>query len=145
MSNSLSESVPSTIMTFIDTSPTGFGTAATGGHLVGESSVGSTYMFIVPDDPSYGPAHFFTIPSKRMRELSLEESHALRRRKLSAIGIAEHEDSSSVHFEDCLVFHCFYGDEQCEEPSPLEACLKVGDDGTCADPLCRYYYEEEAA
>ena len=45
---------------------------------------------------------------------------------------------SQLHFADCTIFHCFFGDDYCEEPSPRSACLRWADDGTCADPLCKY-------
>ena len=82
------------------------------------------------------PAAFFTMPQGRWRELSISEGISYRRRKLAEYNIPEHVDSSNMHFDECIVYHCFVGDDHCEEPSPADACLKIAEDGSCADPLC---------
>ena len=83
-------------------------------------------------------ASFMTGLPLRARELTSLDALKLRRRKLVQIGMLDHEDTSEVHFEECVVFHCFYGDDACDEPAdPNEFCLKAAEDGSCADPLCR--------
>ena len=74
------------------------------------------------------------LPS-RMRQLSIAQGHEMRRRRLAELGHAEEADTSRVHFPGCLVFHCFRGDEECEEPSPPEACLRAAEDGSCASAV----------
>jgi len=106
------------------------------------------YMLISPTDPSQpGCAGvnvgFYTMPPKTMRQLSISEGHAMRRRHLAELGHGEDVDSSTVHFPECLVFHCFRGDTDCDDPSPPEACLQVADDGSCADPLCKWHVGDE--
>jgi hypothetical protein len=141
--------VTATIHTFVDNTNTPKDGAARK-LLAGTFGMGATYTLVIPectaDMAAAGDcpaATFMTVPSARMRELSIDEAHSYRRRRLGAVGLAEEADSSAVHFPECLVFHCFKGDEGCEEPSPHEACLRIGDDGSCADPLCRYYVDEE--
>jgi hypothetical protein len=89
-------------------------------------------------DPLHPDDVLYHVPT----ELSLSSSHDYRRRHLEAIGKEAHHDSSEVDFHDCLVFHCFRGDDDCEEPSPPEACLRWAEDGSCPDPLCRYQLDE---
>jgi len=72
------------------------------------------------------------------REMSVDEGRALRRRRLAEVNLSEEDDSSDLHFDECVVFHCFVGDDDCEEPSDISACMRFDEDGVCIDPLCRY-------
>jgi len=149
--------VNANVMTFVDTSPAGGDASAgllTGRKLnkdnqnaytmQGNTHTGSSYMMMCyePDNSTgtdvYQPCTFMTMYDHHMRQLSIDEGLGLRRRRLEQIDLPETADSSNVHFDECLVFHCFAGDDHCEEPSPHEACLKIADDGSCADPLCKY-------
>ena len=38
----------------------------------------------------------------------------------------------------CIVYHCFEGDQHCDDPSPPELCLEWSGDGSCATPECRF-------
>jgi len=70
--------------------------------------------------------------------MSVDEGRALRRRRLAEVNLSEEDDSSDLHFDECIVFHCFVGDDDCEEPSDISACMRFDEDGVCIDPLCRY-------
>jgi len=137
--------VTSTVFTVVDTTPAAAARRVRRKLMfmppVGDSEYMATeYTVVVPDD---GPATFMTVPMPAMRELSVSEGHAMRRRHLEQINMHEDMDSSSVDFPGCVVYHCFKGDEGCEDPSPFEACMRVADDGSCVDPLCKHYIPEE--
>jgi hypothetical protein len=101
--------------------------------------------WVAPPPPPVVPAYFVEAPLEFARKLSNTEAHEFRRRRLSSLGIEAHEDSSEVHFHECLIYHCFDGDDGCEEPSANDFCLRWSDDedGGCADPLCHYLYDKE--
>lgn len=71
----------------------------------------------------------------RMRQLSTTEARSSRRRL--AVGL---DDQLKPLEAGCLLYHCFEGDADCDNPSPRDACAEweEGDGGACLEPLCAY-------
>ena len=104
--------------------------------------VGEVVTMVVPkgvNASDYAPV-YFSVPEFGVcyDQINYRQARTMRRRKLSEVGLTPAHDSRHLDLEDCMVFHCFLGDEECDEPSPIDACLRWNDDGACGDPLCKY-------
>lgn len=72
-----------------------------------------------------------------MRRLEVDDAHEHRR--LSELHAANSSHESPF---ECVVYHCFAGDEACDKPSDPAFCAKWADDGfTCELPLCMWIDE----
>lgn len=78
--------------------------------------------------------------SRRLRQLTTTEAaEPSRHRRLST----NLDDPWKPVHEGCVIFHCFRGDRNCDEPSAADACVRWADDNqTCAEPLCKYVAAE---
>lgn len=72
--------------------------------------------------------------SEHLRELSLTESHQRR--------LAVRHSHDDIN---CPLFHCFDGEEHCDEPSPDSYCLVWGEDGMCEERLCKSTFRRQLA
>jgi hypothetical protein len=106
-------------------------------------------------------AESFTVyatPTRRLRELVLstdDAAHLRKHRKLAIangtradLGVDEYRNTD-VHGDstaaDCLAYHCFAGDEECDDPSSPDFCLAWdhADKSRCIEPVCRWMFSHE--
>lgn len=98
-------------------------------------------------------------PTSRVRELKLSPAdlnYMKNNRRLAIsngtradLGVDQYHKSDPFEkfINPCVVYHCFVGDKNCDEPSSNEYCLAWMKDmvapNMCAEPLCRWYLEDD--
>ena len=94
--------------------------------------------------PAYDPVNHKVHDRRHLKTLVTAPVSSGRRLSFLDAERLSHKDERSfsekiLGSEWCVAYHCFEGDEDCDDPSPPEACLAFGHDGKCHQPLCRWH------